>query len=196
MIKMKLVKQGAEAKIFLDGNKIIKERIPKNYRIKEIDEKLRFFRTKREAKIIEKSPINAPKIFSTNKETIEMEFIDGNLLKDVFDKLEKNKRTEILKKIGKEIRKLHDSGIIHGDLTTANIILKNNEPFFVDFGLGFFSHKEEDKAVDIYLFKQVIEAKHYNFSEEFKHILEGYLADNSFARRLDKIGQRGRYKKK
>lgn len=193
---MKLIKQGAEAKIFLDENKIIKERTPKNYRIKEIDEKLRFFRTKREAKIIEKSPINVPKIFSTGKEKIEMEFIEGDLLKDAFDKLEKNKRTEILKKIGKEIRKLHDSGIIHGDLTTANIILKNSEPFFIDFGLGFFSDKEEDKAVDIYLLKQVIESKHYDLSEEFKHVLEGYIADKSFIRRLGKIESRGRYKNK
>jgi len=51
---MKLLKQGAEAKIFLDGNSIIKERISKSYRIKDIDKKLRLYRTRSEAKILDK----------------------------------------------------------------------------------------------------------------------------------------------
>ena len=37
----KLIAQGAEAKIFLDKDKIIKQRVEKDYRIKEIDGKLR-----------------------------------------------------------------------------------------------------------------------------------------------------------
>jgi len=190
---MKLIKQGAEAKLYLDKNKIIKDRVSKGYRIKEIDERLRNFRTKREAKIIEKAPINIPKIFSVEKSKIEMEFIEGDLLKNIIGKLN---GAEIFKKIGQEVRKLHDKEIIHGDLTTSNIIIKNNEPYFIDFGLGFFSHKVEDKAVDVYLFKQVIKSKHHNFLDDFKFFLEGYGADKEFLNRLEKIEFRGRYKKK
>ena len=43
-----LIEQGAEAKIFKENNLIIKERIPKDYRLKELDEKIRKQRTKRE----------------------------------------------------------------------------------------------------------------------------------------------------
>ena len=48
------IAQGAEAKLYREGNHILKNRFPKAYRIKEIDEKLRGFRTRREAKILQK----------------------------------------------------------------------------------------------------------------------------------------------
>ena len=68
---MILIKQGAEANIYLDENKIIKKRIKKNYRINLIDDKIRKFRTRREAKVIEKVD-NAPKLirFSDKDMTI------------------------------------------------------------------------------------------------------------------------------
>ena len=75
---MKELTSGAEATIFLDKNQIIKKRVKKNYRIEEIDSVLRKSRTRREAKILEKIPVKAPKILGTNKEdTIQMEFING-----------------------------------------------------------------------------------------------------------------------
>lgn len=195
---MKFITQGAEAKIYLDNDQIIKNRVTKNYRIKEIDQKLRISRTKREAKILEKSSINVPNVISIDEKNavINMEFVEGDLLRNTIDNLDNNKRINIFKTIGKEIRKLHDQGIIHGDITTSNIILKNYVPYFIDFGLGFFSSKIEDKAVDVYLFKQVINAKHYNFLDEFNYVLEGYQADKEFLNRLAKIEARGRYKKK
>nr|MBI4156243.1 Kae1-associated serine/threonine protein kinase [Candidatus Woesearchaeota archaeon] len=163
---MKLIKQGAEAKLFLDGNKIIKERNFKEYRIRELDNKLRSFRTRREAKIIQKAAINVPKIYSVDekKGIIEMEFIDGKLIRDIAEKINKKERINLLKDIGKSIRILHNNGIIHGDLTTSNMILKNKDVYFIDFGLGFFSEKIEDKAVDIYLLQQVLNSMHYSIS--------------------------------
>ena len=56
---------------------------------------------------------------------IKMEFIDGKLLKDILDTLTKNTRNLLLREIGREIAKIHDNDIIHGDLTTSNMILKN-----------------------------------------------------------------------
>ncbi|MBL7147421.1 MAG: Kae1-associated serine/threonine protein kinase [Nanoarchaeota archaeon] len=197
---MRILKQGAEAIIIKDGNKIIKDRIKKNYRLKEIDERLRKFRTKREAKLLEKADINVPKVLKLDlgNKKIEMEFIDGRLLKDVLDGL-KN-RNKVCEQIGEEIAKLHDKDIIHGDITTSNMILKEGKVYFIDFGLGFFSKKIEDRAVDLHLLKQALESKHYKyFKESFEHVLKGYKKSKNYKEvleRLEKVEKRGRYKGK
>lgn len=197
---MKILQQGAEAILYLDGNKVIKDRIKKNYRLKEIDEKLRKFRTKREAKILEKADINVPKVLKLDLDNkkIEMEFIKGKLLKDCLDDL-KN-RNEVCKQIGEEIAKLHNQDIIHGDITTSNLILKDDKVYFIDFGLGFFSNKFEDKAVDLHLLKQALESKHYkHFKESFENVLKGYKKSKDYKEvldRLEKVEKRGRYKGK
>ena len=194
---MKIIKQGAEAIIRLSKNKIIKERIKKSYRIKEIDEKLRKFRTKREANLLRKiNFLDVPKIFNVNDKNmlIEMEFIKGELLKDF---LKSNKSFDF-ELIGKEIAKMHDNNIIHGDLTTTNIIIKDDKPYFIDFGLGFISYKIEDKAVDLYLLRQALESSFPLISNNiFNKILQGYKLNknhNEIIERLKKIEKRGRYK--
>ena len=133
---MKLIKQGAEANIYLDNKKIIKERIKKNYRIEQIDSKIRKFRTRRESKVLEKVD-NAPNLIkSSDKEMkIEMGYIEGEVLSKVFDELKEKNKICLL--IGERIADLHDKEIIHGDLTTSNMILNNNL-YFIDFGLSFF----------------------------------------------------------
>jgi TP53 regulating kinase-like protein len=125
---MKLIQQGAEAKIILDekNNLIIKDRISKSYRIKEIDEKIRKHRTKTEKKLLEKACkiINAPNPLPLEDfDKIKMPFIKGKKLSENLDLFPLKKQKEILKIIGKEIGKLHDADIIHGDLTTSNMIL-------------------------------------------------------------------------
>ena len=194
---MKIIKQGAEAILKLDKKILIKERIPKNYRIKEIDERLRRFRTRREANLLQKiNFLNVPRIFNVNdkKMSIEMGFISGKLLKDFL----KNNKHFDFELIGKEINKMHDNNIIHGDLTTTNIIIKNNKPYFIDFGLGFFSNKIEDKAVDLYLLKHALTSSFPLIAEKiFNKILNGYKINKHYKEiieRLKKIENRGRYK--
>jgi Kae1-associated kinase Bud32 len=189
---------GAEAVIYKSKNKIIKERIPKNYRIKQIDEKLRKFRTKREANLLKKSHfLYVPKVFNIDdkKMLIEMEFIKGKLLKDF---IKENKNSEIFELIGVKIAKMHDNNIIHGDLTTTNIIIKATGPYFIDFGLGFISNKIEDKAVDLYLLKQALTSSFPLVSDKiFNKILEGYKPSKyhkEVFERLKKVEKRGHYK--
>jgi Kae1-associated kinase Bud32 len=91
-------------------------------------------------------------------------------------------------------------GIIHGDLTTSNMIL-NSEVFFIDFGLSFFSEKVEDKAVDLHLLRQALESKHYKVWEEcFTAVRQGYEGTANDAelvlKRLEVVESRGRYKRK
>src|SRR3990167_5331749 len=194
---MKVIKQGAEAVLKLDKNKIIKERVVKNYRIKEIDGRLRKFRTKRESNLLKKiNFLNVPRVFRVDEKNmlIEMEFINGKLLKD-FLKNSKNFKFDL---IFKEVAKMHDNNIIHGDLTTTNIIIRNNVPYFIDFGLGFISHKIEDKAVDLYLLKQALISSFPLLSKDvFNKILDGYKESknyNEIMQRLKKVEKRGHYK--
>ncbi len=188
---MKILARGAEAILYLDKNKVIKDRVKKSYRINELDKKLRKFRTKRESKIISKLE-NVPKLFEVSDYKIVMEFINGKVLRDVFDK----KGLNYCKEIGRTIKKIHDKGIIHGDLTTSNMIV-NNKIYFIDFGLGFFSDKLEDRAVDLHLLRQALESKHYELAEEaFNVILDGYNPSRELLDRLGKVESRGRYKKK
>lgn len=197
----KLIAQGAEAKLFLEDGRIIKNRFPKSYRLKEIDEKLRGFRTRREAKVLQKlEAINfpAPKIISNDeKENLVIEKIDGKLVKDI---LEKQDYRKLCAEIGRKIAALHNNSMIHGDLTTSNMIF-NKEIYFIDFGLSFFSEKAEDRAVDLHLLKEGLESKHYRIWEEcFRCALEAYKkeAKNSEAtlKRLEAVEKRGRYRGK
>jgi len=196
-----IIQQGAEAKIILSNNFIIKDRIPKTYRLPELDEKIRKRRTKSETKLLQKAHqlISCP-LPSSSKEwdKIKMPFIDGKKLSEYLDNFPLAKQKQICKKIGESIAKLHDKDIIHGDLTTSNMILKNDKVFFIDFGLGFISHKFEDKSVDLHLLKQALEAKHFrNWEELIKEVFNGYekFKDSKIVfERLKVVEKRGRYK--
>lgn len=201
---MRLIQQGAEAKIFLDekNNKIIKDRISKSYRIPEIDKKIIKQRTKAETKLLEK----ASKIISSSspekskeENKIIMNYIKGEKLSDSLNTFSFDKQKNILNKIGESISKLHQSDVIHGDLTTSNMILKDNQIFLIDFGLGYISKKVEDKAVDIHLLKQALEAKHFkHWKELFEEFKKSYSKNNAESKkifeRMIAVERRGRYR--
>jgi len=203
----KILFRGAEAIIILSGDFVIKNRVKKSYRINELDEAIRKRRTKSEAKLLEKASkvISIPKIKKTDQKTkeITMDFIDGKKLSDHLDSFPFKKQKEICRKIGENTAKLHDAEIIHGDLTTSNMILiEDRKPkiYFIDFGLGFISHKFEDKAVDLHLLRQALEAKHFrNWEALFAEILRGYSKSKDskiVLERLKAVERRGRYKEK
>jgi TP53 regulating kinase-like protein len=240
---MKTIQQGAEAKILLSVKKnfIIKDRISKGYRILELDKKIRKLRTRSESKLLEKASniINSPKPCSIPESyKIKMPFIKGKKLSEYLGSFPLKKQKEICREIGKSISKLHDANIIHGDLTTSNMILVENlkkiikhdnltksgfqinsfsrvggwesvgksekipkfRIFFIDFGLGFISHKIEDKAVDLHLLKQALEAKHFkNWKLLFGEVIKGYKNSKKsdlVLKQFEKVEKRGRYKDK
>ncbi len=200
-----LIAQGAEAKLFKTGTIILKERVPKSYRLKEIDKKLRIQRTRSEAKILAKAAkvINVPKVINADETSgkIEMKFIEGKKIADCLNFLERRERLTICKQIGKETAQLHNAEIIHGDLTTSNMILNKNNIFFIDFGLSFIHTHPEHKAVDLHLLKQALESKHWkHFESSFEAVLEGYKEKVKNAEkilsRFEIVESRGRYKRK
>ena len=207
----KIIQLGAEAEIILRNGEIIKRRIPKKYRLGILDEKIRKSRTKGEAKILEKASklIPVPKILRVDegKKEIVMEFLDEKKLSESLESFDLKKQKKICFKIGQNAAKIHNADIIHGDLTTSNMIcdsasLHTLRPkiYFIDFGLGFISHKIEDKAVDLHLLKEALEAKHFrNWKILFSWVLKGYKDSKNFHKtivRLEKVESRGRYKEK
>jgi len=197
----KIIAQGAEAILKKEKDTIIKERISKSYRHKDIDLRLRKHRTRREAKILrklEELDFPAPKVLDSDDKDmiIEMEFLRGDLVKDILDK-----KPELSKEIGRLLAILHNNDIIHADLTTSNMILKDNKVCFIDFGLSFISLKDEDKAVDLHLLSRAMESKHHMiFPGCFNLALEAYSKEykepNKILKRLVKVEKRGRYKQK
>ncbi len=198
MVKTNIIAQGAEAVLIHKDGIVIKDRVSKKYRHPALDKKIIKSRTKKEAKLLEKASkiINAPLPISSSFNEIEMPFIKGKKISENLEKLDYKK---VCKEIGKSIAKLHDNDIIHGDLTTSNMILseKDNKLYFIDFGLGFQSSKIEDKAVDLHLIKQALEAKHFTIHKECeKIILENYNSKDKarVLEQLKKVESRGRYK--
>src|SRR3989338_839758 len=190
MSKPNILAQGAEAIIIHESSNVIKDRVSKGYRHPVLDKKIIKSRTKSEAKILEKAsrliPVPVPSKIEFNE--ITMPFIAGQ-------------------KLSEKLENLDYKNIIHGDLTTSNMIWVDNSDkeckikskdfhqisskdialnkskkevaelvqatsnsrevvskkplgvlHFIDFGLGFISNRIEDKAVDLHLIKQALEA--------------------------------------
>lgn len=198
-----LLSKGAEADIIetrWDNNEaIIKHRIRKNYRNEKLDDKLRAERTKEEAKLIsdcKKYSIRTPYIYSidlVNKDIIE-EKINAIQLQDIIlDMNDVEDYVKLFNIIGQDISKMHDGGIIHGDLTTANILIDGETPIFIDFGLGKYSDLIEDQGTDLLVFKKSLSTIIPDKSDEiFNYILDGYN-DNKVCKKIEEIESRGRY---
>jgi TP53 regulating kinase and related kinases len=196
---------GAEAKIELvewyGKLAIRKTRIPKEYRSPALDHKLRTTRTKAEAELLHAARIvgvDVPEVYYANPETTEivMEFSQGNLLKNIRDK---KLGCHIFETLGAFAARLHTNGIIHGDLTTKNVIHSNGRTVLIDFGLAFFSDRLEDKAEDMHLLKQAIKSSGAQNSVFFDSAMKGY-AEESGAKSALRVGshileieRRGRY---
>jgi len=195
---MKLIAQGAEAKIFKKKDSILKDRIKKSYRLPQIDIKLRKSRTRSEAKILRKASqiINVPKVILVDdkKMNLEIEYIEGVKVRDLFDRNNEKLKRKVCRALGKTVKKMHQNDIIHGDLTTSNMIW-NDKLYLIDFGLGKISIRVEDMAVDIHLLKECFKSKHHvhwqTYWNEFK---KAYNQEKVF-NQLERVEARARYNK-
>ena len=194
MVK-KYDKQGAEAKILFKDGEVIKKRVKKGYRNEILDKNIRDERTREESRLMKKARkagVRVPEIFEETGNTLRMEFVKGEIFREVFED-----RSDLWEKLGEDIARLHSQNIIHGDLTTSNMIVEENDICFIDFGLSFSSERLEDKATDIRLLKQVLEATHHKVSEEaFDKIMEGYSSIENrekLEKRLEEMKGRTRY---
>ena len=205
-----LLKKGAEASLYLadwQGRRVvIKARLPKKYRPAELDEKIRGYRTVHEPQLMheaKKAGVPTPTIFlvDVKNAAITMEFVEGKQVKQLLGNISKKERQELCVKIGELIGKMHKHGVIHGDLTTSNMILgAEGKIFLVDFGLGEKNTELEARGVDLHLMKRALQSTHYQFAEDcFKHVLKGYSsvlggeAAEKVFEKIREIERRGRY---
>ncbi len=189
--------RGAEAIVRFADDRVVKERIKKGYRIPELDEDIRKTRTRTEARLLSEARrcgVPTPRVFSVTGFSIEMEFVDGPTLKEVFSG---RFDPELAREVGRSVAKLHTGGIIHGDLTTSNMILKDGRVYFIDFGLGFFSSRCEDAATDLSVLFESVKSAHFKYlNEMWKNIISGYLeagGSGEVLRKLEEIRKRARY---
>jgi len=206
----RLIKRGAEACLYLadwhSRKVIMKKRLPKNYRVSALDVQIRAYRTIHEPQLMheaKKAGVPTPTIYlvDTKNATIIMEFIEGEQVKQLLTKVSESQRQMLCRRIGELIGRLHKNGIIHGDLTTSNMI-QNHEGkiFFVDFGLGEKTKELEARGVDLHLMKRALQSTHFQFAEEcFKAVIEGYASIlgtedvKSVLEKIREIERRGRY---
>ncbi len=232
-----LLSQGAEAKIWKlnavgggakavrDAQFIIcKERFSKAYRHPDLDERLTKSRCRSESRILEKcakkSDLRVPEVIRLEPPFLYMEFVEGlNLKSHLLDQGNASRisYTSLAKMMGETIGKVHNLGVIHGDLTTSNMILKefstestetSFELVMIDFGLAKSSSSVEEQAVDLYVLERALESTHPDLPDNFLDmILDAYATittagsdskksgkqnQQSTLQRLEQVRQRGR----
>ena len=208
MTKDVILYQGAEAKIcrteYMGFDVVQKRRVSKSYRIKNIDDQLISYRTKEEAKLMTEARIHGvsvPTIYDVDLEEgiITMDYLNGKRIKDILNGLSEEERARICNKIGQNIAKFHNNDIIHGDITTSNMILMDDKIHFIDFGLGEKNSEIEAKGVDLHVLMEAIESTHSRYSNCFDYVLEGYKKElkddaNHIIKKIEEIVKRGRYR--
>lgn len=213
---MPIIAKGAEANLILRdfselfypaGNRkvLVKHRIKKEYRIDELDRRLRDSRTSLEAKLLsdaKKAGVPTPTIYRVDRVEMKliMEYIEGEAVKEFLEELDSSSRRRICETIGEQIACLHDFGIIHGDLTTSNMIrFENDRIYFIDFGLGEYNSSTEAQGTDLHLLHRTLRSTHFKVAEEsYRAVLDGYkreLGDHAddVTSRVEEIESRGRY---
>ena len=207
-----LIKQGAEARIyksdFFGKPAIAKERFVKSYRVAMLDQKLSQRRMSQEARSMarcRRHGIRAPAVYHLDfqKRVIFMEEVtEGMLLKDYIIGLDvegdRETLTALVRLIGAVLAQIHDIDVVHGDLTTSNMIYDPNlrSLTLIDFGLSYVSGLAEDKGVDLYVLERAFLSTHPNTEQLFRTLLDSYSASSKNSEaviaKLDEVRMRGR----
>ena len=229
-----MLSQGAEARVWKlsllasgddDSTTILcKERFSKAYRHPSLDERLTKSRCRTEARVLEKcaqkSNLRVPRVIRVEPPLLYMEYIDGPSLKSHLreaaatqsgDNARILSYPKLAKTMGEMIGKLHALGVIHGDLTTSNMLVSGQsdddgsvELVLIDFGLSKSSSSVEEQAVDLYVLERALQSTHPELPTTFlATLLETYQEFNqstisnkksqqSTLQRLEQVRQRGR----
>ncbi|KAK9281410.1 hypothetical protein L1049_004311 [Liquidambar formosana] len=207
-----LLKQGAEARVFeatfVGRRSIVKERFSKKYRHPSLDSKLTLKRLNAEARCMTKARrlgVPTPVLYSVDPvlHTLTFEYVEGPSVKEIFldfglHGVVEERLNDVAMQIGDAIGKLHDGGLIHGDLTTSNMLIRNgtNQLVLIDFGLSFTSTLPEDKAVDLFVLERALISMHSSCGNVMDRILAAYRKSSkqwsSTLNKLAQVRQRGR----
>ncbi|KFB51693.1 hypothetical protein ZHAS_00019779 [Anopheles sinensis] len=203
-VQEKLLKQGAEGKLYIgtykDKQCLVKERFEKKYRHPALDRQLTRQRIKAEQKAFQRcatAGVVTPALYGVDLEQrkIYMEYLDkAKTAKDFIDELtgspgaeESPQLKKLAEQIGQMVGVLHKNNIVHGDLTTSNMLLdpvdtEETLPYrlvTIDFGLSHSSDNTENKGVDLYVLERAILSAHSQLPKLFGMILKTYCEHNT-----------------
>ncbi|MDH3365515.1 MAG: KEOPS complex kinase/ATPase Bud32 [Thermoplasmata archaeon] len=199
---------GAEARLdsarWMDRDVVVKQRVVKGYRHPTLDRSLQSFRIKNEAKLMieaRKVGIPVPIIYSLDFEgnKIVMEEVPGMRVKDALQDPSVD-GDGVCRRIGEIAGKLHANDIVHGDLTTSNMLLDGDRIVLIDFSLGQKSSELEDKGVDMHLLEEAFHSAHHSRSELYAIVKDAYAGTYAggldVLKKVKEIEKRGRYTRK
>jgi TP53 regulating kinase-like protein len=205
----RLLYRGAEADIIKGSwqgmQAVFKVRKPLTYRLPALDDAIRKQRTAREAEMIHHAKVAgvpSPHLYEVDLpgSTLVMEYVEGRRLRDGVGSMAEGEARNVFREFGMDAGKLHLSGMVHGDLTTANVVLRRGAIVFIDFGLSFRTTRLEDQAVDLRLIKETLVGAHPAVSKlALEELFRGYSEAVGAAkfraalRQLKGIERRGRY---
>lgn len=236
-----LLTQGAEALVyrttFLTPSTAcaLKYRPAKPWRHRTLDLRLTRQRILAEARVLtrcRREGVAVPAVLGLDWERgwLAQEWIYGNTVRRVLDWVHRESRLsdsdkeqqvhDLLKRIGRALGRLHESGLVHGDLTTSNLMLRpaeseisqddrqagkavsissaGGEVVLIDFGLAQQNIQDEDKAVDLYVLERAFASTHPEVEQDFGHLLqaygESYKGAKIVLKRLEDVRMRGRKK--
>ena len=202
--------RGAEADLFLtmigSWKVVIKSRIRKKYRNSRLDDQIRRDRTFSEAALLHQAKMNGVRVptllgIDADARSIAMTYLSGTTVRDSLETVNSSQAQNLFRKLGNQVGLLHIGGVVHGDLTTSNIVVtKMGVPFLLDFGMSRFSNEPEDRGVDLHLLRRSIAATQTSgYSSHIKAIARGYeerigssMAASTFSK-VAEIARRGRY---
>lgn len=200
---------GAEARldssVWLGRKVVVKQRVVKGYRHPALDRALQTFRIKNEVRLMleaRRAGIPVPVIYSVDlaENRIVMEEVEGVRVKDALEGLPEERAEEVCRKIGEIAARLHANDIVHGDLTTSNMLLDGDRIVLIDFSLGSKSSELEDKGVDMHLLEEAFHSAHYRRSGLYRAVKEAYVAaypeGAEVLKKVREIERRGRYTRK
>ena len=203
--------RGAEATVTIEGDRVVKRRVPKAYRNPDLDDRLRGERTRAEARLTSAARrvgVPTPIVHDVDPET-------GTLLVQRVgsDDLAAGPTPDRCRAVGRHLAAIHDAGFVHGDLTTRNVRIPGGgvdddalpegvhdagapaDVFLIDFGLGYHTRHVEDHAMDLHVFRGSVAGTTTDPDALLDAFEAGYAdaGDGAVLERLREIEGRGRY---
>jgi len=200
-----LLKRGAEAELrrieWHGREAVAKVRVAKGYRHEKLDDELRRQRIRAEARLMHEARrlgVSVPILYDADLagHRLVMEFIDGPTVKEVLQKRLADPRA-VSRAVGHLAGTLHAGGLVHGDLTTSNMLWRDGRIHLIDMSMGERTHAIESQGVDLRLLKEAWTSAHYDVLDMFDEVLAAYCvahprAEESIAK-MHEIEGRGRY---
>lgn len=181
----------------------LRKRLP--YRLKSLDDEIRRQRTYHEAEMLRsarQAGVATPHVYYVDpgRATLVIEYVPGDRMKDLVARLTPERSARLFERLGADVARLHRAGIMHGDLTTANVVRRGSDLVFLDFGLSLHSTRTEDHAVDLRLIKETIVGAHSEVAQgALAALFSGYCGvagaprSKLVLRQLASVERRGRY---